>query len=86
MDDRNALYLVHLAAILHQGGQPEKALPYYSKLLNIDSKNKDIWLNQWQVFGDLRRFKDTINSYQKAIENNSKDGYTELGHIVIYCC
>ncbi len=72
LNNRKGSYLYHLAVMLRQGGQPEKALPYYSKSLGIDPKDKCALLSQGKAFSDLGRFEDAIKSYQRAIEIDPK--------------
>ncbi len=64
---RKSSYLYHLAVMLKQGGEPQKALPYYLESIELDPGDKVVLHAIGNVYSDLNDYDKAIEMYQKAI-------------------
>ena len=53
-------------------GEYAKAIQYYDKALEMDSKNVDAWYNKGVALDNLGKYKEAIQSYDKALEIDRK--------------
>ena len=51
----------------------EKKVEYFTKVLEIDSKDAEAWYNRASALLILERYQDAIACYDKALEINPKD-------------
>lgn len=54
---------------------PEMRVRYYSKCLEIAPNRADAWFNMGEALRNLRRYKEAINCFDKALEINPKDKF-----------
>jgi len=69
---RKYSYLYHLGVMLKQGGNPQKALPYYLESIELEPGNKYVLLSIGNVYSDLKDYDTAIEMYQKAIDIDPK--------------
>lgn len=58
----------------YEEGNLEKAVEYYTKALEIDSKYADAWMRKGLALDNLKRYEEAIKCYDKVLEIDPEDG------------
>src|SRR5262249_21231244 len=68
-------------------GQLEKAVPDYSKVIELEPDNSAAWRNRAKTYRDLRQYEKAINDYSKAIalDSMAPDPLNDLAQLFAHC-
>jgi len=85
-DNLNSEYYCYLGYEQSEEGNYSKAIEYYSKAIELDSKNATAYINRGNVKFILDEDLAAISDYEKAIELDSMffEAYNNLGNAKMY--